>query len=79
MTTMIFLEEYTSKTRTAHLFQREVEKDYVVVQHEGASTIESEPFTLESEAETFAQDWVVGSSEIQPASDSASCCDGAGV
>lgn len=79
MTQMIFLAEYTNKARTAHLFQRVEEKDYVVVQHEGADTTESLPFAIESEAEDFAKNWIVDIEETQPASDSAGCCDGAGV
>jgi hypothetical protein len=75
MSQMIFLSEYTNKNRVAHLFQRVEQRDYVVVQHLGVTTTESEPFALESDAENFAQDWIMATDQTQPASDSAGCCD----
>ena len=78
MPTMIFLSEYVENNRTAHLFKRERELDYVVMCYTGSSEKEHGPFALESEAEDYAEDFVKGIVEPEeqpPVSDSTSCCD----
>jgi hypothetical protein len=76
---MIFQNEYQNKNRVAHLFKRQEEQDFIVMCYIQAEESLSEPFELESQAEEFIQAFLRGEhdnlQELQPVSDSTSCCD----
>lgn len=76
---MIFLSEYTSKKRTAHVFQRQEEKDFIAVCYNQGEESLSEPFADEQSAEDWAEDWVLNQTNADPANQQTAvtrgCCD----
>lgn len=76
---MIFQGEHTSKKRTAHVFKRQEENDYIVVCYELGVESLSDTFDLEQLADDWAEDWVLnataGSSNEQQTTVSRGCCD----
>jgi len=60
----LFLSEYTSKTRTAQVFQRLTEKDFVVFCFCCGQETETDPFESQSLAENWAKDWLLKQVEL---------------
>jgi hypothetical protein len=65
MAERLFLSEYVEGTRTAHLFQRIKEQDYVVYCFCCGHEAETEPFVTEQSAEDWAEDWVTKTVELE--------------
>lgn len=61
----LFLSEYLEGTRTAQVFQRRQEKDFVVYCFCCGHEAESEPFATEDQAESWAEDWVQKEVELE--------------
>lgn len=70
---MIFQKEYSSKRRTAHLFKRD--NDYIVICYDNGTESHSDPFNLEQEAITFAEEFVTNLAQNQQATVTRGCCD----
>lgn len=56
---MTFLSEYCGPKRTAQVFRRKPNNDYVTVCYEDGLERVGHPFEFESDAEDFAEDWVL--------------------
>jgi len=64
MSDRLFLSEYTNKTRTAQVFQRSTEKDFVVFCFCCGQETETDAFESEALAENWAEDWVLKQVEL---------------
>lgn len=64
MNDRLFLSEYVSKTRTAHVFKRLEQRDFVVFCFCCGHETETEPFDTEQLAEDWAEDWVEKTVEL---------------
>lgn len=60
MNELIFLSEYCGKLKTAQVFRRKPNNDYVTVCYENGQEKIGHPFPTESQAEDFAEDWIFG-------------------
>ena len=61
----LFLSEFVQGTRTAQVFQRRIELDYVVYCFCCGHEAESEPFETEQLADDWAEDWVQKTVELE--------------
>ena len=55
---MLFLSEVCGVYRTAQVFHRRNQKDYVMIGFEGSFERHAHPFEIQTEAEDYAQQWV---------------------
>jgi hypothetical protein len=69
---MIFQYEYTNKNKTAHVFKRQREYDFIVMCYNNDQESQGGPFASESQAETYAKNFI--ESTEQPTV-TRGCCD----
>lgn len=73
---MLFLKEYTRRRKTAHVFKRQEQEDYIVMCYDNGEESESTPFSDEAQAETYAEDFVEKSlTTNQQSTVTRGCCD----
>lgn len=75
---MIFLSEHASKKRTAHVFNRIEQQDYIAVCYDQGEESLSDPFADEQAAKDWAEDWVLQTSAAstdQQTTVTRGCCD----
>ena len=56
---MLFLSEFCGANKTAWVCQRRSQGDYVAIGYQGGLEKVTYEFATESEAEDFAEDWVL--------------------
>lgn len=56
---MIFLSEYCNKDKTAHVFRRISEHDYVAIGFINGIEKQRQSFLTENQSEDWAEDWVL--------------------